>query len=163
VGTPENPSTGNYSPLYPLAPGDTMRHVMPPRGGHAPSPTRTGPVDTAPRFTSRFEIDDATRVCVVSLTGNLDSAAVEELHPQVQELVRAGYRRFVFDMQGLEYVGSLGLRLLVGLSNQLKGDGGAAMCELRAGVQSVMEMTKVDQVLPAFATRAEAVEAVRGG
>jgi anti-sigma B factor antagonist len=118
-------------------------------------------VNTSPGFTSRFEIDDDTPVVVVSLTGNLDSVAVEELHPQVQELVRAGYRRFVFDMMELAYVGSLGLRLIVGLANQLKGDGAVAMCHATAGVRSVIEMTKVDQVLRTFATRDEAAEAVR--
>jgi anti-anti-sigma factor len=129
------------------------------------SPTRTIKrillVNTSPGFTSRFEIDDETRVVVVSLTGNLDSVAVEELHPQVQELVRAGYRRYVFDMAELEYVGSLGLRLIVGLANQLKGDGAVAICHATAGVHSVIEMTKVDQVLRTFANREDAAEAVR--
>jgi anti-anti-sigma factor len=112
-------------------------------------------------FTSRFEIDDATRVCVVSLAGKLDPVAVEELHPQVQELVRAGFRKYVFDLSGLDYVGSLGIRLLVGLAHQVKGDGAVALCELRDGVRSVVELTKIDQVIPAYPTRAEAVDAVR--
>ena len=129
------------------------------------SPTRTIKrilhVNTSRGFTSRFEIDDDTRVVIVSLAGNLDSVAVEELHPQVQELVRAGYRRYVFDMMGLEYVGSLGLRLIVGLANQLKGDGAVALCHATGGVRSVIEMTKVDQVLRTYTTREDAAEAVR--
>ena len=111
------------------------------------------------RFSSRFEIDDATRVCVVTLAGNLDPEAVDDLHPQVQELFRAGYRRFVFDMASLDYVGSLGLRLLVGLSNQVKGEGSATLCHMRDGVRSVIEMTKLDLVLPTFPSRAAAVAA----
>ena len=118
-------------------------------------------VNTSIGFTSRFEIDDDTRVVIVSLTGNLDSVAVEEFHPQVQELVRAGYRRYVFDMMGLEYVGSLGLRLVIGLANQLKSDGAVALCHATGGVRSVIEMTKVDQVLRTYATREDASEAVR--
>jgi anti-sigma B factor antagonist len=114
------------------------------------------------RFTSRFEIDDLTRVCVVTLNGQLDPVAVEDLHPQVQELVRAGYRRYVFDLSGLEYIGSLGLRLMVGLANQVKGDGSVALCDLTAGVRSVIELTKIDQVVPTFHSRAEAVGAVLG-
>jgi anti-sigma B factor antagonist len=124
------------------------------------TPARTGSVKPDRPFGSRFEIDDRTRVCVVALTGKLDSSAVQDLHPQVQELVRAGYRRFVFDMRELEYVGSLALRLFVGLANQLKGKGAVALCGLRAAVRSVVEMTKVDQVLRAYPSRAEAIEAV---
>ena len=58
------------------------------------------------QFASRFEIDDETRVCVVSLTGDLGPAAVGDLHPQIQELVRAGFRCFVFDLSALEHLGS---------------------------------------------------------
>lgn len=114
------------------------------------------------RFGSRFEIDDDARVCVVSLTGKLDPVAVDDLHPQVQELVRAGYRKFVFDLAGLEHIGSLGLRLLVGLAHQVKDDGAVALCDLGAGVRSVVELTRINRVLPTFASRSEAVESVRG-
>jgi anti-anti-sigma factor len=113
------------------------------------------------RFTSRFEIDDTTRVVVVSLGGKLDPIGVEDLHPQVQELVRAGFKRFVFDLSALDYVGSLGLRLFVGLHNQVKGEGAVALCDPKAGVASVLDLTKVGQVLRTFPTRADAVDAVR--
>ncbi len=118
-------------------------------------------MDDQARFSSRFEIDDNSRVCVVSLAGNLDPGAVDDLHPQVQELVRAGFRRFVFDMSGLKHIGSLGLRMLVGLANQVKGDGSVALCDLTDGVRSVIELTKVDHVLPTFRSRTEAVGAIK--
>src|SRR4051794_2769737 len=101
--------------------------ARPPRAVHPEG----NAVDNKPRLTSRFEIDDDTRVCVVSLGGKLDPEGVDDLHPQVQELVRAGYKRFVFDLSALDYVGSLGLRLFVGLANQLKSDGSVALCDLK--------------------------------
>jgi anti-anti-sigma factor len=119
-------------------------------------------VKNPPRFASRFEIDDTTQVCVVTLAGHLDPTAVEDLHPQVQELVRAGYRKFVFDLAGLDYIGSLGLRLVVGLANQLRGEGAIALCDLTDSVRSVVDMTKLDLLLPTFHSRPEAVEAVAG-
>jgi anti-anti-sigma factor len=114
------------------------------------------------RFSSRFEIDDDSRVCVVSLAGKFDPEAVDDLHPQVQELVRAGYRKFVFDLSGLDHIGSMGLRLLVGLAHQVKGDGSVSLCDLTGGVRSVIEVTRINRVLPTFASRTEAVESVRG-
>jgi len=118
-------------------------------------------VSDAPRFSSRFEIDDASRVCVISLAGTLDPIAVDDLHPQIQELVRAGYNRFVFDLSDLEHVGSLGLRLMVGLATQVKGEGSVSLCDLKDGVRSVIEMTHIDKVLRTFRSRAEAVGAIR--
>jgi anti-anti-sigma factor len=112
-------------------------------------------------FTSRFEIDEHTRICVVTLTGNFDPIAVEDLHPQVQELVQAGFRRYVFDLSQLHHIGSLGLRLLVGLHNQVKGDGAVALCAISDKVQAILDLTKVRNVLPQYPTRADAVDAVR--
>ena len=112
-------------------------------------------------FSSRFQIDNDTRVCVVSLTGNLDPAAVDDLHPQVQELVRAGFRRFVFDLSELDYVGSLGLRLLVGLAHQVKSDGSVVLCEPKSGVRSIIEITRLDRVLKIYPNRTDAVDAAR--
>jgi len=114
-----------------------------------------------PEFTSRFEIDEHTRICVVSLTGNLDPAAVEDLHPQIQELVQAGFRKYVFDFSRLNHIGSLGLRLLVGLTNQVKEDGAVVLCSISTAMRSVIEITKVDQVLRVYPSRHAAVDAVK--
>lgn len=116
-----------------------------------------------PGLVSRFEIDDAARVCVVALSGSLDPASVDDLYPQVQELVRAGYRNFVFDLSGLAYMGSIGIRLMVGLANQVKGDGSVVLCDLTDGVRSVVELTQLDRVLKTFPSRTEALGAVAQG
>jgi anti-anti-sigma factor len=113
-----------------------------------------------PEFTSRFEIDEHTRVCVVTLTGNLDPISVDSLHPQVQELVQVGFRRYVFDLGQLQHIGSLGLRLLVGLHNQVKPDGAVALCNISSKVQSILDLTKVHQVLRTYPTRHAAIDAV---
>jgi anti-anti-sigma factor len=112
-------------------------------------------------FTSRFQIDDATRIVTVTLTGNFDPVAVDDLHPQVQELVRAGYQKFIFDIAGLTHIGSLGLRLLVGLHQQLKGTGAAVLCSVPGRIQAILDLTKVHQVLRTYATPADAADAIR--
>jgi anti-sigma B factor antagonist len=112
-------------------------------------------------FTSRFEIDEQTRIVVVSLNGHLDPAAVDDLHPQIQELVRAGFVRFAFDLSGLDHIGSLGLRLLVGLANQVKGDGAVAVCSVPDKLRSVFRITKTDQVLRVYPSRHAAVDALK--
>jgi anti-sigma B factor antagonist len=112
-------------------------------------------------FASRFEIDDPSRVVVVSLSGDLDPGAVEDLHPQIQELVWAGYRRFVFDLSELSHLGSIALRLFVALANQLKGDGSVVLCAVGERIRALIDLTGVDRILRSYPTRADAVEAVR--
>jgi anti-anti-sigma factor len=118
-------------------------------------------MSTKPEFASHFEIDEHGRVCVVTLKGHFDPTAVEELHPQIQELVDAGFKRYVFDLSQLQHVGSLGLRLLVGLHNQVKPDGGVALYDVSSKVQSILDLTKVHQVLRTYRTRHEAIDAVK--
>lgn len=114
------------------------------------------------KFSSQFETDATGRVCVVVLAGSLDPLATEELGPQLQAQHAAGFRKFVFDLKDLVYIGSLGIRLLVGLSNQVKPEGGAvAVCSLTSGVKVIVELTKLDRVLRVYPNRADAVGAVR--
>ena len=105
-----------------------------------------------PMFTSRFEIDDECRIVIVSLTGDLDPTAVEDLHPQIQELVRAGYRRFVFDLYDLDHLGSIALRLFIALARQVKGEGGVVFCGISERIATLIELTNVDRILRAFPT-----------
>jgi anti-anti-sigma factor len=112
-------------------------------------------------FTSEFECDERTLVCVVTLAGNFDPVAAEALQPRIQEKVGAGYRRYVFDLSQLKHIGSLGLRLLVGLHNQVKGDGAVVLCAVSSKVQAILDLTKVRNVLPQYGSRADALDAVR--
>lgn len=112
-----------------------------------------------PAFACQFEFTADNRAVVIALVGKLDAEAVEELHPQVQEVYRAGVRRFVFDLHNLEYAGSLGLRLLVGLANQVRGEGAVVLCRPTDALSSLLTMTKLTQLLPNYPTRAEALAA----
>jgi anti-anti-sigma factor len=112
-------------------------------------------------FTCQFEFTPDNSAVVISLAGKLDPEAVQELHPQVQEVYRAGVRRFVFDLSQLQYAGSLGLRLLVSLQQQVKGAGRVALCHPTAPVQSIMDMMKLKEMLPVYASREEALEATK--
>ena len=112
-----------------------------------------------PTFECQFEFTPDNSAVVIALIGKLDPEAVEELHPQVQEVFQAGLRRFVFDLSDLEYAGSLGLRLILGLQNQVKGQGRVTLCSPSPEMMSLLKMTKLAQVLPLYPTREAALEA----
>jgi anti-sigma B factor antagonist len=114
-----------------------------------------------PEFACHFEFTPDNSAVVITLKGKMDPGAVDELHPQVQEVYRAGVRRFVFDLSKLDYAGSLGLRLMVGLLNQVKGEGGVAVCNPSAAARTLLTMTRLSQILPEYPSRAAALEAVK--
>lgn len=119
-------------------------------------------MSNSPAFDSRFEFTPDNSAVVITLSGKLDPEAVQDLYPQIQEVFSAGVRRFVFDLSGLEYSGSLGLRLIVGLQTQVKPEGRVAVCAPNPAVRSMLEMTKLTQILPPYPTRDEALDATVG-
>ena len=113
---------------------------------------------TRPVCAFEFEYTQNPRVLVVSVRGKLDPPAVAELTPKIEEAYRRA-RRFVFDLTRLEYAGSLALRLFVGLHNRVKGEGAVVLCNPPASLREVLGLTRVDQVLRVYPTRAEAIDA----
>jgi anti-sigma B factor antagonist len=113
-----------------------------------------------PIFTSRFEIVDESRIVIVSMTGDLDPRAVEDLHPQLQELIRAGYRQFVLDLSALDHLGSLALRLFIALAKQVKDGGGVVLCDPSERIAFLISLTNVDRILKVYPTRDLAIAAL---
>ena len=107
-----------------------------------------------------FDFTPDGRVLVIGVCGKLDPPAVEELTPRVDDAYRGGARRFVFDLSRLDYAGSLALRLFVGLHNRVRGEGAVVLCNPTAALRSVLELTRVNQVLRLYPSRAEAIDAV---
>jgi anti-sigma B factor antagonist len=105
------------------------------------------------------EFDTGNGVVVISLVGKLDPLASEQLTPLVEKAYQAGWRRFVFDLGGLNYVGSLGLRLFVALHQRVKGDGAVTLCNSTRAVLTILNMTKLDRILRHYPSRTEAVDA----
>jgi anti-anti-sigma factor len=105
--------------------------------------------------------DPTGRVCVVALAGKLDPDGAAILDHELDARVAAGERRFVLDLAGLRYVGSLGLRSLVGLANRVKGEGVVVLCAPPAPVREVLEMTRVTAVLRVYPSRPDAIDAAR--
>ena len=112
-----------------------------------------------PAFACEFAFTPDNRAVVIALSGAMDPNAVQELYPQIQEVFRAGLRRFVFDMSDLQHAGSLGLRLMVGLHNQVKGEGRVAVYNPSEEIRAMLAMTKLGDVLPEYPSRDAALDA----
>jgi anti-sigma B factor antagonist len=107
-----------------------------------------------------LETDSDTGITYVTVSGKLDPVAAEDMAPALDEAYRAGARRFVFDLSELVYVGSLGLRVFVGLHNRVRGIGGVALCSVKPGVLKILDMTKLTALLRHYPTRHEAADAL---
>jgi anti-sigma B factor antagonist len=111
-------------------------------------------------FSVAVDRDPTGRVCVVTLTGKLDPVAAEELQPVVDRLFEDGHRDFVLDLGRLAYVGSLGLRVFVGLANRVRGGGSLGLCAVSAPVREILDLTKVSTLVRIYPSRADAIDGV---
>lgn len=118
-------------------------------------------MSTPAGFEAKVAVEAGGRVSVVALTGRLDPLAAEELKVKFEELYAAGDRRFVLDLAGLNYVGSLGIQAFLMLANRVKGDGLVCLCCPTPLVREVFELVRIGTVIRTYPTRRDAVDAAR--
>ena len=100
---------------------------------------------------------------VLALEGRLDTDTSADLELAVQDLLQAGDRRFVvIDLQGVGYVSSAGLRVLLALAKSLEGKGRLRLCALNQTVRQVFDVAGFTQLFSIFANRDAALGSSKG-
>ena len=94
-------------------------------------------------------------------TGRIDHATADSfktaLAPHLAA-VATGCDRAVIDLAGVEYISSVGLRVLMLASKQVKAQGGAlAVADLQPVVREIFEISRFNLVLEVFPTLREAL------
>ena len=95
---------------------------------------------------------------VAALEGRLDTATAPDAEARILAMLDAG--PVVADLEGVRYVSSAGLRVLLKAAKQAKNKGAAfSVCGLQPAVREVFEISGFDKIIPSHATRAEALAA----
>jgi anti-sigma B factor antagonist len=100
---------------------------------------------------------------VLSVSGEVDVATVPRLREQLHGLVAQGRNRIVVDLDGVDFLDSTGLGVLVGALKRVKGDEGGAgggvlhlVCN-QARIRKVFEVTGLTKVFAIFDSVDDAV------
>ena len=93
-------------------------------------------------------------VLVLAVSGRIDHASAEgfkaALQPHLAQC-KAGGDVIVLDFSGVEYISSVGLRVLMLAAKQTKSQGGAiAVAALQPVVKEIFEISKFTLVIPCF-------------
>ncbi|MEW9700855.1 STAS domain-containing protein [Paenibacillus sp. SI8] len=100
-------------------------------------------------------------VVVLSLEGRLDANTSGSLESGFMKLVEQGTGKFVFDLQGLDYVSSAGLRSLLVAAKMIKViQGKLALAHMNEHVKEVFDMSGFSAIFSIYATEADALHAV---
>jgi len=91
---------------------------------------------------------------VVEVHGDLDMATVPALGERILELVSSGSRHFVVDLNGVTFIDSAGLGVLVGALKRVRAGGGTMRLVCRQPrVLRLLQLTGLDEVFVIVASR----------
>lgn len=78
------------------------------------------------------------KATVLVLSGRMDAVTAPEFETTIKQLIAAGNASFIVDFQGVDYISSAGLRVLLATAKLLKNSGGQIL--LAAITGSVKEV-----------------------
>jgi len=105
-----------------------------------------------------IEEKDAGRVKILRLTGRLDAYSANEVEKSITGLIDGGCVRIVVNLEGVEYISSSGLRVILAALKQLrKLKGELSLACLRPYVKEVFDIAGFTQLFTIYDREAEAV------
>jgi anti-anti-sigma factor len=100
-------------------------------------------------------------VLAVALKGRLDAATSKAVEERLLALIESGEVRVVVDLEQLQYISSVGLRVLMLAAKRLRTANGAiVVCALQPTVQQVFEIAGFTGIFRSFPSREAAVAAI---
>lgn len=93
-----------------------------------------------------IDVKKGAEAITVALSGRLDTTSAPELDKMIAEDVDAS-EHLVFDLNGLEYISSAGLRVLLGAQKKMQKAGSMKLVGVCEGVMEVLEMTGFADIL----------------
>lgn len=101
----------------------------------------------------RIEIRRERGVKVVRLSGSVQMDEADELKVRLPALIDPADPSVVFDLDNLDFISSVGLSaLLAAQSKARSSSGGVHIARPMASVASLLQLTRVDQIIPVHAT-----------
>lgn len=105
-----------------------------------------------------IESTELDKAVLLKVTGRMDAENAHEFEDACQQWITKGSRHLIADLNGLQYVSSMGLRCFLSVGQKLQsGSGSLILCGLHGLPRQVFEMTRLIGLFPLFETSEQAV------
>jgi anti-anti-sigma factor len=107
-----------------------------------------------------MEIKDrkAGETVVVTVTGRIDAVTAPELERRLFAWIAGGEKFFLFNLAGLDYISSAGLRSFLSTAKRLRAtQGRIVLAGMQEAVAEVIRVAGFDSLFPVFASEEEAL------
>jgi len=98
---------------------------------------------------------------LVSVKGRLDAVTSPDFEKEMDQCLAVGETVFLFDLEGLEYISSAGLRSILSITKKLKArNGKIVLASLQNIVREVFEISGFSKILTIYPSREEALSSL---
>ena len=105
-----------------------------------------------------IESTELEKAVLLKVTGRMDAENAHEFEDTCQQWISKGAKHLVADLDGLEYVSSMGLRSFLSVAQKLQSASGSLiLCGLHGLPRQVFEMTRLISLFPVFETPRQAL------
>ena len=107
---------------------------------------------------------DQNSIQIISVKGRLDASTAPQLQTYFEAVISTDKRLFVLDLQGVDYLSSGGLRVLLVMTKKVKAvGGGLVLANLHPFVEDLLTMAGFNKLIPAAATEDDAIKLLEEG
>lgn len=104
-----------------------------------------------------IQTEHAEDVCEIKLNGEIDVYTAPKLKEEIIALIEGGCSNVIVDLQGVAFIDSSGLGVLVSaLRRARERDGAVRIICTRENILKIFRITGLDKVFPIFSDAAEA-------
>jgi anti-sigma B factor antagonist len=104
-------------------------------------------------------IDD---IPIVSVCGRIDATSSRDLENALNSLIDKNNTKIVLDLGGVEYISSVGLRVILGALKKVKPmKGDLRLADLQPFVREVFEITGFTKLFTIYLNQAEAINGIK--
>lgn len=105
-----------------------------------------------------IEPTELDKAVLLKVSGRMDAENAHEFEEACQYWITHGAKHLIADLDGLQYVSSMGLRCFLAVAQKLQAASGSLiLCGLHGLPRQVFEMTRLIGVFPVFDTTAQAI------